>query len=74
MNALNMKAAKEGNKEALWADEDKYPEILALILVRPDDYNDTHIDLVVVCTSCGIRISRRAPERFVKSVCLIDHY
>ena len=35
LHAIDMKAAKEGRKEALWTDEDKFPEILALSLVSP---------------------------------------
>lgn len=33
LEMIHLKAAKEGKKEALWTDEDKYPEILGLTTV-----------------------------------------
>ena len=35
LNAINLKAAKEGKKEDLWTDEDKYPDVLGFTMVGP---------------------------------------
>ena len=35
LDAINLKAAKEGRKEDLWTDEDKYPDVLSFTMVGP---------------------------------------
>lgn len=39
LDAISLTVAKEGKKESMWINEDKFPEIEGIKVVRPTLYN-----------------------------------